>query len=170
MVHLGLKHAVACSVTVSCSARILLHLGQAVFVVEDKGVGHAAGGPAGLVAAKSRSEAEWIAVIAVAVAVGRGHGVFVAAVAVGIRVAGVTGQVADRIVGEVLLQPAVQPPVGQPVAVVVSESVDFVAFKAVDGGDVALQIVVVSQVQHLVHDLGIFQGAQSRAARQRRPL
>ena len=161
MVHLGLKHAVACSVTVSCSARILLHLCQPVFVVEGEGEGRSSNGSAGLVA---------VAVVAVAVAVGRGYGVFVAAVAVRIRIAGVTGQVADRIVSEVLLQPAVQPPVGQPVAVVVSESVDFVAFKAVDGGDVALQIVVVSQVQHLVHDLGIFQGAQSRAARQRRPL
>ena len=58
MVHLGLKHAVACSVTVSCSARILLHLYQPVFVVEGEGVGHAADGPAGLVAAKSHSEAE----------------------------------------------------------------------------------------------------------------
>ena len=69
--------------------RSLLHLGQAVFVVEGEGIGDTADGPAGLVA---------VAVVAVRVAIGARHGVFVAAVAVGIRIAGVAGQVADRIV------------------------------------------------------------------------
>ena len=51
--------------------RILLHFGQAVFVVEDEGVGHAADGPAGLVA---------IAVVGVGVAVGACHNMLVGAV------------------------------------------------------------------------------------------
>ena len=52
-------------------SRPLLHLGQAVFVVEDEGVGHAADGPAGLVA---------IAVVGVGVAVGACHNMLVGAV------------------------------------------------------------------------------------------
>ena len=69
--------------------RSLLHLGQAVFVVEDEGVGRSSDGSGRLVS---------VAVVAVRVAIGARHGVFVAAVAVGIRIAGVAGQVADRIV------------------------------------------------------------------------
>ena len=68
---------------------ILLHLCQAVFVVEGEGIGRPADGAGRLVA---------IAVIAVRVAVGARHGVLVGCIAVGVRSARVAGQVADRVV------------------------------------------------------------------------
>ena len=64
--------------------RSLLHLGQAVFVVEDEGVRRPGDGAGRLVA---------IAVVAVRVAIGARHGVFVGCIAVGVGVSSVAGQV-----------------------------------------------------------------------------
>lgn len=64
--------------------RSLLHLGQAVFIVEDEGIRRPGDGARRLVAVR---------VVAVAVAVGRGYRVLVGAIAVGIRITSVAGQV-----------------------------------------------------------------------------